>query len=102
LVWIDISVPEKSGTVGLIMKRLGCGSILILIKDSSVTADIGEIRLNEALVADTEKVLVFCPCCESQFRVSVDKKQIPVAVTGPSHFVASALRDEFPDPYPEV
>ena len=79
-----------------------CGSVLTLIKDPPVAADVGQIRLNEALEAGAEKVLSLCPCCQFQFRVSADKKQVPVAVTDLSRFAASALGYEFPDPHPEV
>jgi len=79
-----------------------CGSVLTLIKDPPVAADVGEVRLNEAQEAGAEKVLALCPCCEFQLRVSADKKQVPVEVIDLARFAASALGHEFPDPNPEV
>ena len=79
-----------------------CGSVLTLIKDPPVAADIGEVRLNEAMEAGAEKVLALCPCCEFQFRVSTDKKQLPIEVVDLARFAASALGYEFPEPKPEV
>ena len=51
-----------------------CGSVLTLIKDPPVAADIGKMRLDEAQEAGAEKVLALCPCCEFQLRVSAEKK----------------------------
>ncbi len=79
-----------------------CGSVLTLIKDPSVAAEIGKTRLEEALQAGAEKVIALCPCCEFQFRVTADKKKIPIEVVDLAHFAASALGYNFPDPHPEV
>ncbi|MBL7119172.1 MAG: FAD-binding oxidoreductase [Dehalococcoidia bacterium] len=79
-----------------------CGSVLTLIKDPPVAADIGQIRLDEALEAGAQKVLALCPCCEFQFRVTADKKHMPIEVVDLARFAASALGYEFPNPNPEV
>ncbi len=79
-----------------------CGSVLTLIKDPPVAADVGEIRLKEAIEAGAEKVLSLCPCCQFQFRVAVDKKNIPIEIVDLSRFCASRLGHEFPEPNPEV
>jgi Fe-S oxidoreductase/FAD/FMN-containing dehydrogenase len=79
-----------------------CGSVLTLIKEPPVAADIGKIRLDEATEAGAEKVIALCPCCEFQFRVSADKKKVPVEVVDLARLSASALGYEFPDPNPEV
>jgi Fe-S oxidoreductase/FAD/FMN-containing dehydrogenase len=79
-----------------------CGSVLTLIKEPQVAADIGEIRLQEAVDAGAQKVLALCPCCEFQLRVSADKKKVPVEVVDLARFASSALGHEFPDPNPEV
>jgi hypothetical protein len=79
-----------------------CGSVLTLIKEPDVAADIGEIRLNEAVDAGAQKVLALCPCCEFQLRVSADKKQVPVEVVDLARFASTALGYDFPDPNPEV
>lgn len=79
-----------------------CGSVLTLIKEPPVAAEIGKIRLDEAVEAGAEKVLALCPCCQFQLRVSRDKKNIPVEVVDLARFAASSLGYEFPDPNPEV
>ena len=40
-----------------------CGSVLTLIKDPPVAAEIGKTRLDEAVEAGAEKLLALCPCC---------------------------------------
>jgi Fe-S oxidoreductase len=79
-----------------------CGSVLTLIKEPPVAAEIGKSRLDEALQAGAEKVISLCPCCEFQFRVTADKKKIPIEVVDLARFAASALGYNFPDPHPEV
>ena len=79
-----------------------CGSVLTLIKDPPVAADVGKTRLDEAREIGAEKILSLCPCCELQLRVSAKKKQIPVEVVDLANFAASTLGYKFPDPNPEV
>ncbi|MEN6622039.1 MAG: heterodisulfide reductase-related iron-sulfur binding cluster [Smithella sp.] len=79
-----------------------CGSVLTLIKEPPIAADIGKSRLDEAVDAGAQKVLALCPCCEVQFRVTVETKNIPVEIVDLAHFAGSALGYEFPDPNPEV
>ena len=79
-----------------------CGSVLTLIKDPPVAAELGKTRLDEALEVGAEKVLALCPCCEFQLRVSADKKQVPIEIVDLAHFAASALGYNLPDPHPEV
>jgi hypothetical protein len=79
-----------------------CGSVLTLIKEPDVAADVGKVRLDEAVEVGAEKVLSLCPCCELQLRVSAEKKELPVEVVDLARYAASALGYEFPDPNPEV
>ncbi len=79
-----------------------CGSVLTLIKDPSVAADVGKTRLDEAVEAGADKVLALCPCCEFQLRVTADKKKIPIETLDLARFAASTLGYKFPDPNPEV
>ncbi|MGB2885870.1 MAG: heterodisulfide reductase-related iron-sulfur binding cluster, partial [Dehalococcoidia bacterium] len=79
-----------------------CGSVLTLLKEPPIAADIGKVKLDEALEAGAEKILALCPCCEFQLRVSADKKQVPVEVVDLARYASSALGHEFPDPNPEV
>jgi Fe-S oxidoreductase/FAD/FMN-containing dehydrogenase len=79
-----------------------CGSVLTLIKEPSIAADIGEIRLKEAEASGARKVLALCPCCEFQLRVSAEKTGMPIEVVDLARFAAQALGHDFPDPNPSV
>jgi Fe-S oxidoreductase/FAD/FMN-containing dehydrogenase len=79
-----------------------CGSVLTLIKEPAVAAEVGKERLDEALAAGAEKVLALCPCCEFQFRVTKDKKNIPVEIIDLARFASSYLGYEYPEPNIEV
>lgn len=81
---------------------LCCGSVLTLIKDPPVAAEVGKERLDEAVENGAEKVLALCPCCEFQLRVSNDKKEMGLDVVDLARFASSALGYDFPDPNPEV
>jgi Fe-S oxidoreductase/FAD/FMN-containing dehydrogenase len=79
-----------------------CGSVLTLIKEPSVAAEIGKDRLTEAAQAGADKVLALCPCCEFQLRVTAEKKEIPIEVIDLARFASSTFGYDFPDPNPEV
>ena len=79
-----------------------CGSVLTLIKEPPVAADIGQARMDEAMRTGAEKMLALCPCCEFQFRVTAEKKKLPIETVDLARFAASALGYDFPDPNPEV
>ena len=79
-----------------------CGSVLTLIKEPPVAAEIGKSRLDEAVEVGAQKMLALCPCCEVQLRVSAKKKNIPIEVVDLAHFAGKALGYDFPDPNPAV
>jgi Fe-S oxidoreductase len=79
-----------------------CGSVLTLIKDPPIAAEIGKSRIDEAMEAGAHKMLALCPCCQFQLRVTADKKQLPVEVIDLARYASSILGYEFPDPNPEV
>lgn len=79
-----------------------CGSVLTLIKEPPVAADIGKTRLDEALEIGAEKVLALCPCCQVQFRVTAKKKNMSLEIVDLAHLAGNALGYDFPDPNPEV
>ena len=79
-----------------------CGSVLTMIQDPPVAAEIGKIRLDEAIECGAEKILALCPCCEFQFRVTADKKKLPIETVDLATFACKALGYDFPDPNPEV
>ncbi len=67
-----------------------------------MAAEIGKTRLDEALEAGAHTVVALCPCCQFQFRVTAEKKQMPIEVVDLARFAASTLGYDFPDPKPEV
>ena len=79
-----------------------CGSVLTLIKEPEVAAEIGKERIDEAMEAGAGKLLALCPCCQFQFRVTAKKKQLSIETVDLARFAASALGYDFPDPNPVV
>ena len=81
---------------------LCCGSVLTLIKEPPIAADIGQVRLEEAVEVGADSVVALCQCCQFQLRVTAQKKGDDVHVVDLARFAAEALGFEFPDPNPEV
>ncbi|MFQ6038600.1 MAG: heterodisulfide reductase-related iron-sulfur binding cluster, partial [Candidatus Aminicenantales bacterium] len=79
-----------------------CGSALTLIKEPPVAHEIGRSRLDEAVRIQADTVLALCPCCEFQFRVTKEKKNLPVNIQDLATFACRALGKNFQDPSPEV
>ena len=79
-----------------------CGSVLTLIKEPPIAAEIGRVRLEEAVEVGAEEVLALCPCCEFKFRVTKEKKQLPVEIRDLAAFACQGLGQQFADPSPEV
>jgi len=69
---------------------LCCGSVLTLISDPPVAAEVGKERLDEALEVNAGRVITACPCCRFQLTVTKDKKGIPVEITDLATFLARA------------
>jgi len=55
-----------------------CGSVLTLIKEPTVAANVGKVRLDEAKEAGANKVIALCPVVNFQLRVTANKKNLPV------------------------
>ena len=79
-----------------------CGSVLTLIKEPKVAAEIGEMRIKEAEEAGAQAVLALCPCCEFQLRVTADAKKNNIQVYDLSAYACKALGKELENPRPEV
>jgi Fe-S oxidoreductase/FAD/FMN-containing dehydrogenase len=79
-----------------------CGSVLTMIKDPPVAAVIGKARIDEAMETGADKLLALCPCCQFQFRVTAEKKKLPIETVDIARFAAESLGYKFPDPNPEV
>jgi Fe-S oxidoreductase/FAD/FMN-containing dehydrogenase len=79
-----------------------CGSVLTLIKEPPVAADIGKARMDEAISTGAEKILALCPCCQFQFRVTAEKKGLDIETVDMARFAAETMGFQLPDPNPEV
>ena len=79
-----------------------CGSVLTLIKEPDVAADIGKGRMDEAIATGAEKILALCPCCQFQFRVTAEKKGLDIETIDMARFGAETMGFTLPDPNPEV
>jgi len=79
-----------------------CGSVLTLIKDPPIAAEIGRTRMEEAQEVGAGKMLALCPCCQFQLRVSAEKKKIDMPVVDLARYACSRMGYDFPDPNPEV
>ncbi len=79
-----------------------CGSVLTLIKEPPVAADIGKARMDEAVATGAEKILALCPCCQFQFRVTAEKKGLDIETIDMARFGAETMGFTLPDPKPEV
>jgi len=79
-----------------------CGSVLTLIKEPDVAADIGKSRIDEAIATGADKLLALCPCCQFQFRVTAEKKGLDIEIVDIARFGAETMGFELPDPHPEV
>ena len=79
-----------------------CGSVLTLLKEPEIAAKIGKTRLDEAKDTGAQKLLALCPCCEFQFRVSAEKKNIDLEIVDLAHFVMESYGKHYDNPNPEV
>lgn len=76
---------------------LCCGSVLTLIGETPVAADIGAMRLQEAVDIGVRDLVALCPCCQFQLRVTADKTGIDVKVHDLAHLAARSLGVELPE-----
>ncbi len=75
---------------------LCCGSVLTLIGETPVAADIGAMRLQEALDVGVNDLVALCPCCQFQLRVTADKTGMDVRVHDLAHLAAQSLGVDLP------
>ncbi|MGC8872890.1 MAG: FAD-binding and (Fe-S)-binding domain-containing protein [Chloroflexia bacterium] len=68
-----------------------CGGVLTLLENPDTGRVIGEVRLKEAEEVGAQAIVASCPCCEVQFRITVDKtgRQLPIIDLG--HIASKAL-----------
>jgi hypothetical protein len=79
-----------------------CASVLTLLKEPQVSADIGKVKLAEAIAAGAEKILSLCRCCQMQLRVTADKEGLPIEGQDLAPFAAQTFGYTFHDPNPQV
>jgi len=79
---------------------LCCGSVLTLIGETAVAPELGKMRLDEAVAVEADAMVALCPCCEVQFRDSIDKKGIPMEVIDLAHLAMDGLGIPHEDPTP--
>ena len=76
---------------------LCCGSVLTLIGETPVAADIGQQRLQEALDVGVHDLVALCPCCQFQLRVTADKTGADVKIHDLAHLAAQSLGVDLPE-----
>jgi hypothetical protein len=79
---------------------LCCGSVLTLIGETPVAPELGKMRLDEAVAVKADAMVALCPCCQVQFRDSIDKKDIPMEVIDLAHLAMDGLGIPHEDPTP--
>ncbi|MBN2248199.1 MAG: FAD-binding oxidoreductase [Coriobacteriia bacterium] len=79
---------------------LCCGSVLTLIGETPVAPELGKMRLDEAVDVGADAMVALCPCCQVQFRDSIDKKDIPMEVLDLAHLAMDGLGIAHADPTP--
>ncbi len=77
-----------------------CGSVLTLIGETPVAPELGKMRLDEAVDVGADAMVALCPCCQVQFRDSIDKKDIPMEVIDLAHLAMDGLGIPHADPTP--
>jgi Fe-S oxidoreductase/FAD/FMN-containing dehydrogenase len=75
-----------------------CGSVLTLVADPPAAQRVGEVRLQEAEATGAEALVACCPCCEVQFRVTVQKSGRDLPIVDLAHLVCDAAEVEYKDP----
>ncbi|ATW26513.1 FAD-binding and (Fe-S)-binding domain-containing protein [Candidatus Formimonas warabiya] len=79
-----------------------CGSVLSLVADPDIAADIGAVRLQEALECGADTVITACPCCRVQLKNSADVKGVPIQVRDLATLAAESLGCRIPDSDPVI
>ncbi|HEX3011988.1 MAG TPA: FAD-binding and (Fe-S)-binding domain-containing protein, partial [Syntrophomonadaceae bacterium] len=80
-----------------------CGSVLTLVANPDTAADIGKVRLDEALDAGADTIITACPCCRVQLQATADYHGMKnLKVKDLAAFTAQACGYEIPDSTPEL
>jgi len=68
-----------------------CGGVLTLLENPDTGKVIGDIRIREAEAVGAEAIVASCPCCEVQFRVTMQKTRRDMPVIDLAHIASEAL-----------
>jgi hypothetical protein len=80
-----------------------CGSVLTLVDNPDIGANIGKVRLDEALDAGADTIITACPCCRVQLQATADYyKMENLKVKDLAAFTAQACGYEIPESTPEL
>ncbi|HHS97965.1 MAG TPA: FAD-binding oxidoreductase [Chloroflexi bacterium] len=75
-----------------------CGGVLTLLENPDTGKVIGDIRVREAEETGADALVASCPCCEVQFRVTMEKTNRDMPVIDLAHIAVEALGQKLPDP----
>ena len=78
---------------------LCCGSVLSLLDNPPVAAEIGNVKLEEARATGADTILALCPCCEFQMRVTKNTKGNNIQVRDLASFACEAIGFDLEDPF---
>jgi len=68
-----------------------CGGVLTLLENPDTGKVIGDVRVREAEATGAQAIIASCPCCEVQFRVTVNKTGRDLPVIDLGHIASEAL-----------
>ena len=68
-----------------------CGGVLTLLENPDTGKVIGDVRVREAEATGAQAIVASCPCCEVQFRVTIDKTGRDLPVIDLGHIASEAL-----------
>ncbi|MDF1531169.1 MAG: FAD-binding and (Fe-S)-binding domain-containing protein [ANME-2 cluster archaeon] len=78
---------------------LCCGSVLSLLDNPPVAAEIGNVKLEEASATGADTILALCPCCEFQMRVTKNTKGNNIKIRDLASFACEAIGFDLEDPF---
>jgi Fe-S oxidoreductase len=74
-----------------------CGSVITLVENPDTGKVVGDIRVREAEAVGAEAIIASCPCCEVQFRVTMEKTGRDMPVIDLGHLAVEGLGMTLPD-----
>jgi hypothetical protein len=68
-----------------------CGGVITLLDNPDTGKATGDVRVREAEAAGAKAIIASCPCCEVQFRVTMEKTGRDMPVFDLAHITSQAL-----------